>query len=415
MIVHSNIASDRDKRLSRLAGTPPVWIEACTLVSAAGLGLDATRSTIARHLTPLQPNDWDELKSAAWVGRVREPMETGWNPAFAGFESRNNRLALLGLQGDGFLTRVKATIRRWGPERVGLLMGTSTSSIGRTEAAYEQLTTQSVFAPVYLQPTVHNPHSTGAFLTQVLGLLGPTMTVSTACSSSAKIFACATRWLEAGLVDAVIVAGVDSLCRSTLHGFNSLQLVSADRCRPFDAHRDGLNIGEAAAFVLLSRSRPERPLAKLVGYGESADAHHMSSPHPQGEGAVRAMQAALSRAGLGPEQIGYVNLHGTGTRTNDGVESIAMSRVFEHGVAASSTKGMTGHTLGAAGIVEAVLAFQTFDTQLLPGTMNLEQPGSDINFSILREPRVAQIEFAMTNSFGFGGSNCSLVFARVTE
>jgi 3-oxoacyl-[acyl-carrier-protein] synthase I len=395
-----------------LAGQAPIWIEHCTLSCGAGLGLQAVRSAIASQRSALRPNDWPTLKTTAHVGRVPDGFDRDWQATMARWDSRNNRLALAGLLQDGFADAVRIAIAHVGVARVGLLVGTSTSSIGRTEEGYTRLLPSGTLRTEYLQPIVHTPHGTAAFLAEWLQLTGPVMTISTACSSSAKILASAARWLAADLVDTVIVAGVDSLCRSTIHGFHSLQLLSAGLCRPFDRARDGLNIGEAAAFALLSRSPGPAPVGRLLGYGESSDAHHMSSPHPQGLGAQQAMRTALAQAQLQSEQLGYVNLHGTGTRTNDSVESLAMTAVFAQGVAASSTKGFTGHTLGAAGLVEAVLTLDVFHSGILPGTVNLEQQDTDTPFPVLRSNSRARVDYAMSNSFGFGGSNCSLVFGR---
>ena len=393
---------------------PDTWVETYTTSCAAGIGLAAVRKSIAAGRTGLAPGSWPGSRVATWLGMVPATIDgDDWPAALAAWDSRNNRLAWLGLGQDGFLDQARAAIARHGSARVGLVVGTSTSSIGRTEQAYRELLPDGTLAPQFVQPTVHNPHSTAAFLAHVLGLEGPVMTISTACSSSAKVFASAERWLDAGLVDAVIVGGVDSLCHSTLNGFDSLQLASRNLCRPFDAARDGLNIGEAAAFALLVRERPELPWARLAGYGETCDAHHMSSPHPEGLGARRAIERALARAGIEGRDIGYVNLHGTGTRTNDAVESLAIAAVLPPGVRASSTKGLTGHTLGAAGMVEAVLSMDVFATDLLPANFNLQELGADVACPVLEENLPRRVDFVLSNSFGFGGNNCVLVFGRV--
>jgi 3-oxoacyl-[acyl-carrier-protein] synthase-1 len=239
------------------------------------------------------------------------------------------------------------------------------------------------------------------------------MTISTACSSSAKVFATASRWISSGLVDAVLVGGVDTLCLSVLYGFSSLELVSRNPCRPFDSARDGISIGEAAGYALLTRPElsPSTGFA-LLGYGESCDAHHMSHPHPEGKGAVLAMRRALVRAGLSPSAIDYVNLHGTASKVNDQIEAHAMRQVFNEPVHASSTKGWTGHTLGAAGILEAIITLEGMRHDLIPGTLNCEQPDAEFGFPILAENRAAGLRFGMSNSFGFGGNNASLVFGR---
>ena len=221
--------------------------------------------------------------------------------------------------------------------------------------------------------------------------------------------------IEAGLIDAAVVGGVDSLCLTTLYGFHSLQLVSAAACRPFDAARDGISIGEAAAFALLERmpASIDSGAILLTGSGESSDAHHMSSPHPQGRGARAAMEQALAAAQLAPADIDYINLHGTGTPSNDAAEGCAVSGLFGHSIRASSTKGATGHTLGAAGALEAVICAISLQHGLMPGSVNTEQLDPAVEFEYLRENR-KDVSFrrALSNSFGFGGSNCSLILER---
>jgi 3-oxoacyl-[acyl-carrier-protein] synthase-1 len=240
------------------------------------------------------------------------------------------------------------------------------------------------------------------------------LSIATACSSSAKVFASAARLLHAGFVDAAVVGGVDTLCGSVLYGFNSLQLVSAAPCRPFDAARDGLSLGEAAGFALLESIDVDKAAPRMVGYGESADAHHMSAPHPEGLGAERALRAALARAGLEPADVGYINLHGTASRQNDEVEASLVARTFPAHTHASSTKGWTGHALGAAGIVEAVIALLALERDLLPGTLNASTLDPACGPQIRIDNAERAVRVALSNSFGFGGNNCCLAFARGT-
>jgi 3-oxoacyl-[acyl-carrier-protein] synthase-1 len=223
------------------------------------------------------------------------------------------------------------------------------------------------------------------------------------------VFASAYRAIHSGLCDAAVVGGVDSLCLTTLYGFNSLQLVSQDICRPSDINRSGLSIGEAAGFALLERPQNAGYLA-LLGYGESSDAYHMSSPHPDGDGAVLAMQHALNIAGLEPGDIDYINLHGTATPANDLSEAIAINRLFGHSIPCSSTKGWTGHTLGAAGILEAVFSLLCLQHGFMPKSLNTQQVDPDIKINILTENNSQSVHKVLSNSFGFGGSNCSLIF-----
>jgi len=326
-------------------------------------------------------------------------------------DSRNNRLAWLALGQDGMREAIEAAIARHGAERVAVIVGTSTSSIGSTETAYTALE-DGEFADEFARPHVHTPHSLGEFVQQATGISGPCITVATACSSSAKVFAQAARMIAAGLADAALVGGVDTLCGSVLFGFNSLQLVASEPCRPFDAARNGLSLGEAGGFALLERATDGDTGLQLRGYGESSDAHHMSSPHPEGLGARLAMRDALARAGIDAAEVGYLNLHGTATPANDSIEAAAVASLFPDALHASSTKGWTGHTLGAAGIVESTVALIALERGELPGMLGSFTPdpacGPQIRFASQR----ADIRYAMNNSFGFGGNNCSLVFGR---
>jgi 3-oxoacyl-[acyl-carrier-protein] synthase-1 len=327
--------------------------------------------------------------------------------------SRNNQLAWLGLQQDGMLESIERLKSDIGDARIGVVMGTSTSSIGRTEEAYANLPPDEPMPPAFRQPQVHNLHSPGAFVAAVTGLSGPSMTISTACSSSAKVFASAARWIGHGLVDAVVVGGVDSLCLSTLYGFNSLELVSQQPCRPFDRRRDGINIGEACGYAIVARRGAlSDARMQLLGYGESSDAHHMAHPHPEGLGAIMAIDLALERAQLGSDDIDYVNLHGTATPANDRIESRVLARRFSGRTRASSTKGWTGHTLGAAGILESVIALETIRSGCVPGTLQFEEPDPETEITVEAENSAMNVRYALSNSFGFGGSNAALVFGQ---
>ncbi|MEX2497163.1 MAG: beta-ketoacyl-[acyl-carrier-protein] synthase family protein [Woeseia sp.] len=390
-----------------------IAISAFTATSAAGVGLGELEAAIVERKSGLRYNDLASCELDTWVGRV-QALDAGALPShLKHLNSRNNLLAWLGLQQDGILPALMTLTERIGPARVGVVMGTSTACIGRTEEAYGRLESSGRMSANYRQPEVHNLHSPGIFVTAATGLQGPALTISTACSSSAKVFATAARWIAHGLVDAVLVGGVDSLCFSVLYGFNSLQLVSAKQCRPFDLGRDGINIGEAAGYALLTREElaPEAEFT-LLGYGESSDAWHMSSPHPQGRGAILAMKRALQCAQLAPETIDYINLHGTASSANDLVETLALAETFVDRTRASSTKGWTGHALGAAGILEAVITLNAMRHGLMPGTLNCEHPDPELRFPILQENVSESIRYAMTNSFGFGGNNAALVFGH---
>jgi 3-oxoacyl-[acyl-carrier-protein] synthase-1 len=384
---------------------------AYTATSALGRGLDRHAAAISNSHSGLRPNDFPGCDLATWIGRVDGLEQAELPRPLAHLDSRNNRLAWLGVQQDGFVDSVRSQVKLHGAERVGMVLGTSTSSMGQTEQAYRALDAQGRFAAGQRQPLVHNPHSAACLLAEVTGSRGPAITVSTACSSSARVFARAAEWLQLGLVDACLVAGIDSLCLSVLYGFNSLELLSPDPCRPFDLQRKGINIGEAAGFALLARPGSDDPQGpRLVGWGESSDAHHMSHPHPEGLGALLAMDQALERAGLGPADIDYVNCHGTASQANDQVEAAALAARFGERTLASATKGWTGHCLGAAGIIEAVITWQAMAGAFCPGTLTCEQVDPACAFPILRENRQTPLRRALSNSFGFGGSNASLVF-----
>ena len=404
-----------------IAATPPIAaldILAYTATTALGAGLEAQRQCLRERRSGLRRNDFGTDPLACWIGRV-DGVEAITLPApLAELDCRNNALAWLALQQDGLLPTLAQVVQRHGAGRVAVVVGTSTASIGATEDAYSRLVHDadgSVHFPDDLRHRrrIHTPHSLGDFVQAATGLRGPCVTVATACSSSAKVFAQAARLIQAGLADAALVGGVDTLCGSVLFGFNALQLVAPTPCQPFDARRVGLSLGEAGGFAILERAGagPGADL-QLRGYGESSDAHHMSAPHPQGLGARLAMQAALDRAGIGADAVGYLNLHGTSTPANDSIEAAAVTALFPDGLHASSTKGWTGHTLGAAGIVESVFALLALKEGLLPGTLNSEIPDPACGPQIRFDNAQADIHYAMNNSFGFGGNNCSLVFGR---
>lgn len=360
--------------------------------------------------TGLRRNDLPWCDLPCWIGPVPEVDETRLPAALRRWDCRNHRLAWLALQDGEFRRAVGKAIADRGAHRVGVVLGTSTSGIRSTEIAYAERLATGSWPPDFDFRCTHSVEAVCRFTAEVLGLAGPMVTISTACSSSAKVFMTAQRWVDTGLVDAAVVGGVDSLCLSTLHGFHSLQLLSEEICRPFDAQRGGISIGEAAGFALLV-SGPAN--VSLAGGGESSDAWHMSAPHPEGLGAQEAMRAALAAAGLTAGDIGYVNAHGTGTLANDRAEAAALRAVFgDGGVPVSSTKGITGHTLAAAGIVEAIVTVQALERQALPPTANLRTPDSALGLDLVVQPRSAALRHAMSNSFGFGGTNCALIFSR---
>ncbi len=381
-----------------------VYVNQLTLTSALGAGLDQMRASLQADHSGLSAAEWPHCDVPCYVGAVNLPVEISVS---AQRLSRNNRLVEYALQQDNFAAHVAAAVSRYGAPRVGIVMGTSTSSIDRTEQAYREMGQEEHFAEEFIQPRTHNPHAPGDFLAERLGITGPCITVSAACASSAKVFAVAERWLQQNLVDAVVVGGADTLCLSVIYGFHSLQLVSDEPCRPFSPQRKGISLGEAAGFALLSNEPAE---LAVLGVGESCDAYHMSSAHPEGLGAELSMQRALAASDIGMQDVDYVNLHGTGTRANDETEGKVCARMASAHTVFSATKGWTGHTLGAAGIVEAVLSMNAILTDLVPGTMHTScaEPG----LPILLESVERRVNTVLSNSFGFGGNNCSVVFAR---
>jgi 3-oxoacyl-[acyl-carrier-protein] synthase-1 len=388
-------------------------ISAYTTTSCLGAGIEPARRALREGRTGLAACRFEEVELPTFVGEIAEVDAVPIPAALAPFDCRNNRAAELGLAQDGFVDAVSRTALRVGARRIGVFIGTSTAGILQTELAYRRRDPANGALPAdFDYRRTHNTWSAAEYVRARLGLSGPCAAISTACSSSAKAFASASRLIDAGLIDAAVVGGVDTLCLTTLYGFSSLELLSPQRCRPADAGRDGISIGEGAAFFLVEPARDAGALA-LLGAGESSDAHHMSSPHPEGEGARRAMEAALAAAGVDASSIDYVNLHGTGTPSNDAAEDIAVHGLFGDRVPVSSTKGMTGHALGAAGAVEAALCALALEEGRIPssvGTCTVD-PGLRASYAI--EGRDAPLSFVMSNSFGFGGSNCSLVFGRL--
>ncbi|WP_429193431.1 beta-ketoacyl-[acyl-carrier-protein] synthase family protein [Aeromonas salmonicida] len=385
------------------------YIAAYGLISALGEGRDASAGALlawqAEGITPLTRHNQTLLDGRLTpVGRVEGALPE--IPAeLAPYASRNNRLLLAVLA--QIRPALDKALAEFGPARVGLVLGTSTAGIGEAELAIAAARRGETIPPAfdYRQQELGSPSE---FLARYLSLEGPAYTLSTACSSSARAFISGQLMLAAGLVDAVLVGGADSLCGLTLNGFDSLESLSGTLCQPFDNDRQGINIGEGAALFLLSRQ--PAPLA-LLGAGESSDAWHISAPHPDGVGAEAAMQMALAQAGLTPEQVGYINLHGTATRLNDAMESQAVHRLFGDKVPCSSTKPLTGHTLGAAGAIEAALACLLLERALPlpPQRVTTQDPAlAPIRLvsgaTRLAAPRV------LSNSFAFGGNNVSLLF-----
>lgn len=389
-------------------------ITALTLVSAIGRGLALTEAALRDGRAGLAPCDFEGLSLNTYIGRVPGIEDVPVVQELMAYDCRNSRLAQMALRTDGFEEAVRRAVARYGQGRIGVIIGTTSSGIQEAERAYAERGAETgplrrAFQFEYSQ----SHYSVTDFVRRYLGLHGPAFTVSTACSSSSKVFVDAQQLLGADVCDAVVVGGVDSLCWISLCGFHSLQLLSTLPCRPADAQRDGLSIGEAAGFALIERpvAGADRAIVQLLGGGESCDAHHMSAPHPEGLGAALAMQRALAQAHIEPADVDYINLHGTGSPANDRAEDLAIRKVFGPGKPCSSTKGWTGHTLGAAGMTEVAISALALLHGFLPGNLNLQTPDPEFTQEIVRHTRQASLRCVLSNSFGFGGTNCSLILA----
>jgi 3-oxoacyl-[acyl-carrier-protein] synthase-1 len=395
----------------------PLFLNHYTIASSPAVGAEATVQAITNMRSGLAPCTFETVRLDTFAGQIGDSRLEPVRADMAPFDCRNNRLAQLCLRQDNFEEAVIGVREKYGPARVGVFMGTSTSGILETELAYRSRDASGMLPRDFPYATTHNTFSVAWFVQSYFALAGPAMAISTACSSSAKAFGNAARMIGAGLCDAAVVGGVDSLCLTTLYGFHSLGLLSPVACRPFDRERNGISIGEGAGMVLLEKipsASTLHPVA-LIGIGESSDAYHMSSPHPDGLGARIAMERALSSAGLEPGIVDYINLHGTGTRSNDATEGKAVCAVFGPDMPCSSTKGWTGHTLGACGAIEAIICTLAIQHGFMPGSANTRELDTTIPVHYLLGNRSEQVDVAMTNAFGFGGTNCSLVLGRVNS
>ena len=393
-----------------------VYVSKFTTVNAAGTGTLQFQQALEQGRSGLHPNQFDGTNLEVYVGEVGGIDSVDISVELAHYNCRNNRLAQLCLQQDGFADYVWQLKQRYSDQRIGVIMGTSTSGIHKLEQDYRNINPVSAALPDDGNARfTHNLYSVASFVKAYFQLRGPAHVISTACSSSAKVFASAARMLTLGIVDAVIVGGVDSLCLNTLYGFDSLQLLSKQACQPLDVNRSGISIGEGAGFAVLENTAAyaDFPI-RLLGFGESSDSYHMSSPSPNGEGAVLSMQKALRMARLTPWDIAYINMHGTGTAINDKAESAAIGSLFDTDVPCSSSKGWFGHTLGAAGVIEAIVCFLALKNQYLPGTLNCRQLDPELGINALMQNQAYNVDVVLSNSFGFGGSNCSLIFGAVT-
>ena len=393
----------------------PLLLAEFTATSCIGTGLAPTLASLVGQRSGLKRCDFETVKIDTHIGEVPGVDAQRLPAQLRIFDCRNNRLAELALRQDGFFDAVEAAAARLGRRRIGVFVGTSTAGIMQTELAYRERDPVSGALPAAFEyGTTHNSFSVADYVRRRCRLEGPAVAVSSACASSAKVFGAARRMIEAGLIDAALVGGTDSLCLTTLYGFHSLQLSSPTPCRPFDVARDGISIGEAAAFALIERASEQADGDSILlhGVGESSDAYHMSAPHPEGLGAKLAMQAALDAASLEPADIDYINLHGTGTPSNDRSESQAVTSIFGPTTPCSSTKGATGHALGAAGALEAAISALAIRNGLMPGGVQTTRVDPTLTAHYIKENRRAPLRRVLSNSFGFGGANCSLIFGR---
>lgn len=393
-----------------------VYLHDMNVLCALGSGNDAVRAALWRGDGPSGGASTDLYTpgTALHLGVLAEPVDVSDLPPDTppSQASRNN--AVLERTLAPLRAAIDAAIARVGPTRVAIVLGTSTSGIHEGELAVRARAATGAFPPGfhYSQQELDSP---ARYLARRLGAAGPAYTISTACSSSAKSLSAAARLLELGVVDVAVAGGVDTLCAFTIAGFRALEAVSATRCNPLSVHRQGINLGEGAALFLMSRDPGP---VRLSGWGETGDAHHISAPDPTGAGARAAMQQALARARLQPADIDYLNLHGTATEQNDAMEARAVAELFGADIPVSSTKPQTGHTLGAAGAVEAALLYLTlagnprgrlpahwWDGALDPAIAPLHVVGAD-------ESLGRPVRHAMSNSFAFGGSNCVLVMSE---
>lgn len=394
----------------------PLYLNALGLATPLGAGKAANADALLRRARPAFSPRYDpligrEVQVGAMNFALPDLPAEAWR-----HDCRNNRALLLAL--DEIATEVAAAIGRYGRARIAVVLGSSTSGIDAAEQALAVRLGEGEW-PEDFAYEKQEMGGASEFLADHLGLAGPAMTLATACSSGGKVFASAARLIEAGLCDVALVGGADTLCRLTMNGFNALESLSRGRCNPFSRNRDGINIGEGAALFLMT---PEPGEIRLSGVGECSDAYHISAPEPSGAGAHEAMRLALASAGLAPEEIAYLNLHGTATPLNDAMEGLAVARLFPKGVPCSATKAMTGHLLGAAGAVEAAFCWLTlsgYNPQgLLPPhiwdgetdpaipPLDLVAPGRTMTGSGPRH--------VLSSSFAFGGSNVALALSRET-
>lgn len=386
------------------------YLNAAGVVCAAGVGVDKLISVLQQPQQTLTFSGEFSLEGIPqWLGKVREPLPD-IESVDARWRSRNNMLAQMALsQIDQQLREMAIPARR-----IGVVIGTSTSGIGSNEAAIKSALETEKLGESFVYER-QQMGQTAAFVAQQIGAKGPVFGISTACSSGAKALASARRLIEADICDVVVAGGVDSLCRMTVNGFKALEAISNSRCNPFSRNRSGINIGEGSALFLVS-SQPSKCV--LAGVGEGSDAHHISAPDPSGDGALKVMQSALDDAQISVSDLGYINLHGTGTQLNDSMEARAVARLGAGLVPASSTKPYTGHTLGASGAIEAAICWALLQSPALELPLHVWDGDVDTDIPELALTTTSQClarDYLLSNSFAFGGNNIALVLGRGNE
>jgi len=378
-------------------------VTALAVGNALGARTDDVTAALSAGVSGLRPCPLDvpfETACGSFAGEL-EPL-----PAFlAQFDSRVARIALAVL--DGVAAGTAGAVRRWGAHRLAVVVGTSTGGIAESERAFVEHAATGRFHAGFDFERQHAFHGLLEAVRGRVGARGPAYVVSTACSSSGKVLGSARRLIDAGIADAVLVGGADSLCQTTVRGFGALEALSREPCRPFSARRNGISIGEGAAFMLLEREGDSE--VRLLAVGESCDAHHMSHPHPEGAGARVAMAEALRHAGIEPGEVDHVNAHGTATVANDVIEAKAIADLLGAKVPVCSTKGYTGHLLGAAGITEAVFAALAITRGFVPASLGAEPLDPAITIDVCLERRTLRPRTVLSNSFAFGGSNVSVL------
>lgn len=383
----------------------PAAITAMSLCNGMGTHTAAVLAALREGRPGLAPCPaWLGLAWPATVGALPEALP-GLPARLADYDTRQTRIAALALE--ELMPAIARARARWGRDRVAVILGTSTGGIGASEAAYAHHARHGALPPGF---TAERSHALDAVVPVTLALAdvaGPGYVLSTACSSSARVFAAAQRLLMLGVCDAAIVGGVDSLCQLTVRGFASLEVLALGPCRPFSRERAGINIGEGAALCLVERTG-EGP-ARLLAVGESSDAHHMTSPHPEGLGARLAMERALAQAALAAAAVDHVNAHGTGTRQNDAAEGAAIAALFGPGMTVAATKGYTGHMLGAAGATEVAFAVAAIAEGVAPASAGATPVDEEIPVRVTTAPTPMRTRVVLSNSFAFGGSNVSVL------